>query len=108
MRKSEAVSEEKVVFQPEPPALTPEDREMQLINLAINRAEQQLRDGTASSQVIVHYLKLASSKEQLEKELLATQNELLKAKTDALQSARRVEELYSNALDAMKLYGGNR
>ena len=87
------------------PALTPEARENQLISLAIDLAEQQLRDGTASSQVITHYLKLGSTKEKLEREKLKNENELLKAKTDNLASQKHVEELYENALRAMRSYG---
>lgn len=89
------------------PALTPEARENQLISAAVNLAEKQLLEGTASSQVITHYLKLGSSKERLEKEKLERENELLRAKTEALQSAQRVEELYANALDAMRHYNGS-
>lgn len=88
------------------PALTPEARENQLVYLATNLAEQQLLDGTASSQVITHFLKLGSEKERLERERLEHENELLKAKTEALQSAKRVEELYAQALSAMKSYSG--
>lgn len=89
-----------------PPATTPEARENQLIALAVDLAEQQLSEGTASSQVISHYLKLASSKERLEKERLTHEVELLKAKTEAIHSAKRVEELYKEALNAMKEYSG--
>ena len=89
------------------PALTPEARENQLIYLATNLAEQQLRDGTASSQVITHYLKLGSSKSDLEKEKLALENELTKARTEAIQSQKRMEELYIDAIKAMKEYSGN-
>ena len=89
-----------------PPALTPEGRENQLISLAIDLAEKQLSEGTASSQVITHYLKLGSTKERLEKEKLEKENELLKAKTESIQSAKRVEELYREALNAMKRYSG--
>ena len=85
-------------------ALTPEARENQLIALAIDRAEQQLLDGTASSQVITHYLKLGSTKDRLEREKLERENELLKAKTESIQSMQRIEELYKNALDAMRNY----
>lgn len=88
------------------PALTPEARENQLIYLATELAEQQLRDGTASSQVITHYLKLGSSKEKIEKEILERQKELITAKTEALQSAKHIEELYANAINAMKSYSG--
>lgn len=88
------------------PALTPESRENQLIALAIDRAEEQLRDGTASSQVITHFLKLGSTKERLEKEKLEEENKLLRAKTEAIQSAKRVEELYAEAINAMRVYAG--
>lgn len=89
------------------PALTPEARENQLISLAVELAEQQLRDGTASSQVITHYLKLGSTKERIEKEILEQQKMLIEAKTQSLQSAQRIEELYTKALDAMRDYSGN-
>ena len=88
------------------PALSPEARENQMISLAVDLAERQLVEGTASSQVITHYLKLGSTKERIEKEILEKQKELIEAKTQTLQSAQRVEELYSNALNAMKKYSG--
>lgn len=89
-----------------PPATTPQGREDQLIALAIDVAEDQLRKGTASAQVVTHFLKLASSKEKLEREKLELENELIKAKTETLQSQKRSEELYSNAIAAMKSYAG--
>ena len=89
------------------PALTPEARENQMISLAVDLAEQQLRDGTASSQVITHYLKLGSTKERIEKEILEKQKELISAKTESMKSAQRVEELYTNALNAMRNYSGH-
>lgn len=89
------------------PATTVEGRENQLISLAVDLAEQQLAAGTASSQVITHYLKLGSSKERIEKEILEEQRELIRAKTEAIQSGKRVEELYKNALNAMRTYSGN-
>ena len=89
------------------PALSPEVRENQMISLAVDLAEKQLMEGTASSQVITHYLKLGSTKERLEKEKLEEENKLLKARTEALQSAKRVEELYADAISAMKKYSGN-
>ena len=88
------------------PATTPEARENQLISLAVDLAEKQLRDGTASSQVITHYLKLGSTKEKIEREILEKQKELIEAKTENLQSAKRIEELYTNAINAMKNYSG--
>jgi hypothetical protein len=88
------------------PAKTIEARENQLISRAVDLAERQLLEGTASAQVITHYLKLGSTKERLEKEKLARENELLKAKTESLQSAKKIEELYSNALNAMRSYSG--
>lgn len=89
------------------PALDPQIRENQLISLAIDLAEKQLLEGTASSQVITHYLKLGSTKERIEKEILERQKDLLEAKTQSLKSAQRVEELYSEALKAMKTYSGS-
>lgn len=88
------------------PAITPEARENQMISLAVDLAEQQLRDGTASSQVITHFLKLATAKERLEREILEKQKDLVTAKTEALQSQKRVEALYSEALKAMRNYNG--
>lgn len=101
--KTEAVSDRPKTRRP---ALTPEARENQMIALAVDLAEKQLIEGTASSQVITHYLKLGSTKERLEKEKLEEENRLLKAKTEAMQSAKRVEELYSEAIKAMRRYSG--
>lgn len=89
-----------------PPATTPEGRENQLVSLAVELAERQMREGTASAQVITHYLKLGTTREKLEQERLAAENELLKAKVEALASSARVEELYKEALDAMRSYAG--
>ena len=87
-----------------PPVMTPEAREQQLVSLAIDLAEKQLREGTASSQVITHYLKLGSSKEKLEKEILEEQKKLVVAKTSAIESQERIDELYANAIKAMRTY----
>lgn len=87
-------------------ASSPEARENQLISLAVDLAEQQLIDGTASSQVITHYLKLGTYKEKLEIEKLHHETELLKAKTEAIESAKRIDEMYAEALRAMKEYSG--
>lgn len=89
-----------------PPAKTPEARENQMIALAVDLAEKQLSEGTASSQVISHYLKLGSTTQRIEKEILVEQRALIKAKTDAIRSAKKVEELYANALNAMRAYSG--
>ena len=88
------------------PALSPEARENQLVSLAVDLAERQLLDGTASSQVITHYLKIGSTKERIEKEILEKQKGLIEAKTQTLQSAQKIEELYTNALQAMRNYSG--
>lgn len=88
------------------PARTPEGRENQMIALAEKLAEEQLRNGTASSQIITHYLKLATVREQLEKENLKEDIKLKKAKTDAIESAQKMEELYAEAIKAMSMYGG--
>lgn len=88
----------------EDPGLTPEARQNQLISLSIDLAEKQLREGTASSQVITHYLKLATEREKLEARKLENEIEMIKAKTEALQSTKEVEELYKNAIEAMRRY----
>lgn len=89
-----------------PPATTPEARENQMISLAVDRAEQQIREGTASSQVLNHFLKLGSTRERLEQERLRRENELLNKKIEGLESAKRVEELYEAALNSMRAYAG--
>lgn len=89
------------------PGLTPESRENQLISLAIDLAEKQLREGSASSQVISHFLKLGSTNNMLEKVMLEKQTALLTAKTESIKSGKVIEELYANALDAMRSYSGN-
>ena len=88
------------------PALSPEARENQMISLAVDLAEKQLIEGTASSQVITHYLKLGTMNHKLELEKLEKENALLKAKTESLQSSQRMEELYADAIKAMQSYSG--
>lgn len=89
-----------------PPARTPEAREQQLIGLAVDLAEKQLREGTASSQVITHILKLGSTRNQLEMKKLESETALAMSKNEAMASAQRVEELYGKALQAMSMYQG--
>ena len=88
------------------PATTPEGLEDQMISLAVSLAEKQLEAGTASAQVITHYLKMGSTRERLEQERIARENQLLQAKTEAAASQQRVEEMYSRALNAMRSYSG--
>lgn len=88
------------------PALSPEARENQMISLAMDLAEQQMRDGTASSQLITEFVKRGSTKSRIEQEILEEQKELIEAKTQSLKSAQRIEELYANALNAMRNYNG--
>lgn len=106
-RKKEATPIAKEV-KPIRRAIDPEAREKQLIALATNVAEQQLRDGTASSQVICHYLKLGSMERQLELEKIKNENALLAKKVEVLDSQQRTEELYADAIAAMKRYTPNR
>lgn len=89
------------------PALTPEARENQLISLAVDLAEKQLREGTASSQVITHYLKLGSTKERIEKEILEKQKDLIDAKTQNLKAIEKTEQMYVEALRAFRGYSGH-
>ena len=89
------------------PASNPEERENQMISLAVNLAEQQLREGTASSQVNVHYLKLASTRNKLEEEKIKYETAMLQAKKDALNKSGQLQELMENALEAFRSYSGN-
>lgn len=89
------------------PASTPEQRENELISLAIDLAEQQLRDGTATPSVIVHYLKLGSSRGQLENQMLEKKTELVSAQADSVKSTARTEEMYEKAIEAMRIYSGH-
>jgi len=89
------------------PATTPEGRENEMVSAAIDLAEQQILSGTASSQVITHFLKLGSTRERLEQQRLEHENELTRVKIEALESQKRVEELYMEALTAMRSYAGD-
>lgn len=91
----------------EPPAQDPVAREKQLINLAVDLAEKQLIDGTASPSVLTHYLKLASTRETVEREILEKQAKLITAKTDSISQAKDTEEMVKQAIDAMRTYSGS-
>lgn len=91
-----------------PPALTQEGREAQLIALAYDLAEKRLRDGSATSQEVTHFLKLGSAKANLEQEILEAQVQLYRAKTDAIRSESQRDELYQQVIDSIKRYGGLR
>ena len=106
MPKGKASSSKPTTNRRRPPAKSPEAREKQLISLAIDLVEQRLIDGTASAQETTHFLKLASSENRLKQKLLEKEVELATAKTEQIQSQKRVEELYANALTAMKTYQG--
>ena len=103
--RRKASSEAEGIFRA--PARSPEERENELIAAAVDLAEQQLRGGQASAQVITHYLKLGSSREKLEQERLKSENALLLTKREAMESEMRTGELVQNALKAMQAYTGN-
>lgn len=90
-----------------PRALNPEERENQLISLAVDLAEKQLMEGTASAQVITHYLKLGTTRERLEQEKLMRENRLLDVKAESYDRTSHVDELYMNAMNAMRRYHGD-
>jgi parvulin-like peptidyl-prolyl isomerase len=90
-----------------PPATTPEGREKQMISLAVDLAEKQMRDGSASAQVVTHYLKLGSTRERLEQQKILGEIELTKAKIQQIASVEKIEKLYSEAISAMRNYGGD-
>lgn len=87
-------------------ATTPEGRENQIVALAFDLVEKRIREGTATSQEVTHFLKLGSSRERLEQERLGHENELLVVKREAIESQKRMEAMYSEALDAMRSYSG--
>lgn len=89
------------------PAMTPEAREEQLIALAMDLAEKQLREGTASSQIITEFLKRGSTKEKIEKEILEKQKDLIIAKTKGIEASGKSEEYYKEVIDAVKTYAGS-
>lgn len=89
------------------PATNTQDRENQLVSAAMDLAEQQMLAGTASAQVITHYLKLGSSRERLEQEKIKSENSLLATKREMMESEKRIEDLYREALKAMSSYAGN-
>ena len=85
---------------------SPEAIENEMIALAVKEVEYRIRNHTASSQELVHYLKMGSEKERLEREKLEAEVELQKVKAQAIESAKHSEELYNAAISAMKLYSG--
>lgn len=87
-------------------ATTPEGRENQIISDAYDLAERQIREGIASAQVLTHFLKMGSTREQLEKLKIQHENELLEAKREAMKSAARTEEMFEKAIKAMRSYQG--
>lgn len=89
------------------PGLTPESEENQMIALATNLAKKQLLEGTASSQVITHFLKLGTTKAELEREKLILENKLTAAKTESIEKQERSDELYQKALKAFASYSGH-
>lgn len=88
------------------PAKTPEERESMLISMAMDRAEQQIADGSASSQLLTHFAKLGSSRERLEQERLRNENEVLRKKVETMEAAVDVKNLMEDALNAFKGYSG--
>lgn len=106
MAKVRPVSSSDVTNTRSRPPISEEAHEKQMIALAVDLVEQRLRAGTASAQETVHYLKLSSSKNKLELEKLEAENKLLRAKTEALESQKRTEELYEEAIKAMRVYAG--
>ena len=88
------------------PALSPEAREQQLINKAYAAAERQLDEGTASSQVITHFLLFFTARAELEKEKIRVEIEEKKAKVKAIENGEEMKVLYENAIKAMRDYGG--
>ena len=87
-------------------ARTPDARENQLISLAYDLAEQRLLNGTASSAEVVQLMKWGSKQSRLEQELNETKIELMKAKKEAIESSKRFEEMFQEAMGAFRRYNG--
>lgn len=99
---------DKTASQKARPAISPEAKEKQMISLAVECAEEQMRERKASSQIVTHYLKLGTSLCELEREKLRLENELLVAKTEAIKSGQRLEELTAEAIKSFRIYSGDR
>ena len=106
-KSTKGVDKPAVTTKKRPPAKTPEARENQLVALAMDEAERLIREGKATSQVLTHFLKLGSTRNKDEQDILKEQKKLVKAKTSQIESQKRVEELYAEALSAMKRYSGS-
>lgn len=89
-----------------PRPTTPEGREAQLIAAAYDLAERQIREGTASSQVISHFLKMGTQEARLQREILAEQKKLVVAKTESIESMKERNVLYQEAINAIRHYNG--
>ena len=103
---SDISSENQEEFVSQLTASTPEGRENEMIMLAYQETERRIRNHTATSQELVHFLKMGSEKERLEREKLEVEMELQRVKAEAIESSKHMEELYNNAIAAMKLYSG--
>lgn len=100
------VTEKKPAVRKDPPALTIESRENQMIALAVDEAENRIRSGKASDSLLIHYLKLGTTKNQLEKAKLEAESELARAKVESIQQQAKTEETYAEAIKAMRIYTG--
>lgn len=98
--------EAKKVKRRQAPGKTIESRENQIIRLAYDLAEKRIRSGSATSQEVTHFLKMGSSQARLERVKLENENKLLTAKTEAIESQKKIEELYEKAIRSMAIYQG--
>lgn len=104
IEKSKKVTKERLRTKP---AISQEAKENRLIGLAMDLVEQRLIDGTATSQEVCHFLKLGSIRERKEMEILEKKKDLIEAKTENYQTAKHIEELYTEAINAMRKYSGH-
>lgn len=88
------------------PGTTPKAREDQLIAMAYDKVEERIKNDTVTGAELVQILKWGSTKETLERELMERDLQLKMAKTEALQSSKQIEELYKQAMSAMRTYQG--
>lgn len=112
LARTKKVYDSEIVEEPKPEtklprARTPEAREAQLAAMAYDLAEEQIREGTVSSQVMVHFLKVGSTREKIELQKQKQETILVEAKVKDLQNVEEMKKLYMEAMDAMRGYAGH-
>jgi hypothetical protein len=104
--KERQVQAKRIAKRRQAPGMTIQSREDQIIRLAYDLVEERILKKTATSQEVTEFIRLGSTKAQLERERLKQENALLVAKTQSLESQKRIEEMYAKAMKSFKKYSG--